>query len=241
MAKKKNTAAFFEVLSKTRQAQKDAGLSIPKWMGKDSEGDESEEKPSVPEKRPAMVPARPGEQMLSAQTGRMRFSFGYAVCAAAAAGLLLLLVAAFWAGRATAPKTAEPFEAGVVPPYRPDVLSPPIERPALPGREKGKYYLIIERLKDSSDADLAEAQRIVNFLAESGEPADIQTFRLGGKEFYGVWSLRPFDTETGPEQVKFAERIEGLGRQYLREHRTYRFQQRRRLEAELTPSYVQHN
>lgn len=238
MVKKKNTPAFFEVLSKTRQAHKDAGLSIPKWMGK---GGESDEKPSVPEKRPAMVPARPGEQILSAQAGRARFSLSYTVCAAAAAGLLLLLVAAFWAGRATAPKTTEPFEAGVVPSYRPDVLSPPTESPALPGREKGKYYLIIERLKGSSDADLAEAQRIINFLAESGEPADIQTFRLGGKEFYGVWSLRRFDTEAGPQQVKFAERIEGLGRQYLRKHRTYRFQQRRRLEAELTPSYVQHN
>ncbi|MCK4277143.1 MAG: hypothetical protein KAX78_11545 [Phycisphaerae bacterium] len=241
MAKKKNTAAFFEVLSKTRQAQKDAGLSIPKWMGKVSEGDESEEKPSVPEKGPALAPAQPGEQMLSAQAGRVRFSLGYAVCAAAAAGLLLLLVAAFWAGRATAPKTAEPFEAGVVPPHRPDVLSSSAESPALPSREKAKYNLIIERLKGSSDAELAEAQRIVNFLAERGEPADIQTFRLGGKEFYGVWSLRPFNTETGPQQVKFAERIEELGRQYFQKHRTYRFQQRRRLEDELTPSYVQHN
>jgi len=243
VAKKKDKAAFFEVISKTRQARKDAGLKVPIWMGRNdeaAEGDQPAEKPQATERKPER-PRPIAPTTIKTQQGRLQFSLNYTASVALAVVIVLLLVGAFMLGRATAPAGPGQALAGPEPPYRPDVLKRSAQQPSggTATRLKGKYYLVIETLKGRSDEDLAEAQRIVEFLSQKGEQATVQTFNVGGQKLvYGIWSLRPFDARDSQEALDYARRIEQLGKEYFEKYKTYRFQQRRRPGQELSPSYV---
>jgi len=256
VSKRKAKTSFFEVISKTRQEKRKAGLAIPTWMGKEREATAARvlEKPTMPQEQPPEEPfPPPAEEPAAAPEpepkpkavaaggdGRLRFSLSYPASTAAVVVLVLLVVGAFLLGRMSAPGGEAVRTASFEPPYNPDVLQGSAEKPAPPQREEGKYYLVIERLQGDSAEDREEARRIVRFLAERGEPATVQTFRAGGKTFYGVWSLRPFGSSDSEAAIQYAERTERLGEEYFDKYKTYRFQQRRRPGAELTPSYVQH-
>lgn len=103
-------------------------------------------------------------------------------------------------------------------------------------RVKGKYYLIVQRLGGSARKDKAEADRIAGWLAGQGEPATVELFEMGGKKYYIVWSLRGFDRPTDDDAQQFGKRIEGLGKKYFSEYKTYNFLQRNK--GKYDPWYI---
>ena len=101
----------------------------------------------------------------------------------------------------------------------------------------GKYYLVVERTKAASPEDKAEADKIVKFLAEHNEPAEVVLAGQEDKRMYAVWSLRPFDDDKSEATREFALAVEKLGAEYETKHGNYRFQQRIKRTSELTPLY----
>jgi len=159
LAKKKDAVALFEVISKTRQKRSEAGLGVPVWMsGEPADSAQPPSAPSATSAAPARRPERsrpalPAAPMIASDGKRLTFSLNYYVCVGVLAGAVLLLTLVFYLG----------YLAGAG--GGGSVASAPA------GRIAGKYYLIIERLRGATEADRAEADRIVSFCAEHGEPA----------------------------------------------------------------------
>ncbi len=237
VARKKNSPALFEAISKTRLKQKQENLAIPKWMDKRSESGEALVEPA------GIVDNYSGP-LISTGAGRLVLSLDYKAFLAVTLGLAVLLVAAFWLGRVTGPASPSEAEKAGLPPINTKVLNiaekapkSPAAKPAGNSRVPGKHYLIIESLAGVSDTDRADAGRILSFLASRGEQADIGKTRVGGKDVFVIWSLRPMDKPASAEAIAYAKKIERMGKQYLAQHGKYRFQQRRSPSAKLEPYY----
>ena len=238
MAKKKNSPALFEAISKTRLQQKQENLAIPKWMDHRSE--------------PGMTPAEPAGiidnysgPVISTGAGRLVLSLDYKAFLAVILGLVVLLAAAFWLGRVTGPALSSDAGSTGLPPIKTEVLNiadqtpkSPAAKPAGNSRVPGKHYLVIESLAGVSDTDRADAGQILSFLASRGEQADIGTIKNSGKLV--IWSLKPMESPKSAEAIAYAEKIEHLGKQYLAQHGKYKFQQRRSPSAKLEPYYVRY-
>ncbi|MHC4294337.1 MAG: hypothetical protein ACYSTL_01995 [Planctomycetota bacterium] len=218
MAKKKNSAAFYEVLSKSRERRSEAGLSVPRWMGHSVE-------PSEPVSAKPVDSAAPvSEQIVSTSTGRLEFSLNYVSCLVAALALLLLLILAFWAGRwstTTALIPSTKVTKSATPPSPP---SPPRQSGV---RVPGKYYLIIQGLQGMTDEHKAAAEKIRQFLQREGVECDVAVWPHAPKQ-YVVWSRRGFDSETSDEAMAYVRQIEGLGKKYFTQGGNYDFRQRDR-------------
>jgi len=257
VAKKKDSVALFELLSKTKEKQGDAVLQVPDWMTEHEAGPvvptpaapqsaaPVTPKPAPPPPRAAPVaPRRETPTMASPSAGRAKltFSVSYTKCFLAFAVLLVLLFGAFLLGRATAgpAQTGDHMDAK----FRTEVLGQGNGRQGQqvkPERIRGKYYLIVQRLKDTSASAAAEGQQIVDFLRQNGQWAEVKPFRTqSGKKFYAVWSLQAFEVRSGQDNLKYAEKIEKLGQKYFRQYGSYKFQQRRSSSAALDPTYVQY-
>jgi len=259
VAKKKDAVALFEVISKTRQKRSEAGLGVPRWMS--SQADDSAQQPSAPpaasqavsapSAAPAREPARPRQAprtapMIAPEGNRLKFSLSYYVCVGVLAGAVVLLALAFWlgyiAGSPDAGNGAQQAKLGGQIPVPPGSTGgngggPTQGTPT--GRIAGKYYLIIQRLKGDTEADKAEADRIVSFCAEHGEPASVWEMPIGshGGKRYFVWSLRPFDAPDDPKGLEHAGRVEEWGREYFARHSTYEFLQRTGRDAPFDPTF----
>ncbi len=240
MAKKKNSPALFEAISKTRQMQKPENMAVPKWMDQRGEAAESPDDNLRAEQQYA-------GPVFSTGAGRLDLSLDAKASLIAVLGLVVLLVAAFWLGRVTAPDSPGAAEAAGLPPVKTDVLDiakklpkSPAPKPAASTRVSGKHYLVIESLQGTSSTDLADAEKIRSFLATQGEQADIGKIKAGSKMVYVIWSLRPMDKPASAEAIAFAEKIERMGKQYLALYGKYKFQQRRSPSAKLEPYYVPH-
>ncbi|HUS92666.1 MAG TPA: hypothetical protein VM695_12490 [Phycisphaerae bacterium] len=254
MAKKKNSVALFEVIQKARRTQ--ANMDVPKWMdGDEAAAAQARLGPPV-EARPAGSP----EPIVSIAGDRLRLSLSYASCAIVAVGALVLLLGAFglgWWGGSSRRGEATTRPAGPLKdrtPFGRHVLGKkdglpgggaPVSRPggaaATAGaRTSGKWYLVIQLVKDLTARDRQDADDIVAWLATRGEKATVAEYgeAQAGRRRYAVWSMRPFENSTGPENLEFARTIEELGQLYLRSGGRYNFQQRLRPGAEMTPQFM---
>jgi len=241
--KRKDSVALFEVIARTREKSGKPDMDVPGWMGGQQPAAEPDQAPAPEATGPLKVPPLqpPTEPVFRPIPQRVSFSMSYVRFGGLLAGMIVLLAAAFVLGRVTAgPGTVEPTGEQPGPTARAGIDdTSPTGPPKPAGRISGKHYLIIERLKDKTPASLAEAKKIVSFLEQNGHYADIQPLRArgGGREYWGIWSLQPFDQAAGPENEAFAMKIEELGRKYPGD---YRFQQRVRRDAKLEPTFIQH-
>ena len=244
MARKKDSVALFEVISKSRDKHAESDMSVPRWIT----GSEEPEKPAAPEERPRVEPDRavptirkphgPAEPMFATSGGRLRVSLNYLSCTIIVLGLVLALAGAFVLGRATAP--ASPVEKpGKTTPGAGQVKGTPREarRPVtrMPQRVSGKYYLVIESLKGKSAKDLAEAKRIAEFCKQNGEPAEVRS--MGTR--YIVWSLTAFDSPRSEAAIRHARSIQdNLGKEYFNpaKNRNYKFLQMK--DGKFDPYYL---
>jgi hypothetical protein len=235
VAKKKNSIALFEAISKSKEKNTYAGVSVPAWLSKVSQ-------PQDPGQPPVEnPPAIPGSA-----------PYGGPKIVLSGAGLVLILAvivtvgaAGFLAGRATAPgKTSENAVTGY---HRPgasvtDGLAP-AEPVDLPARMIGKQYLVIQRLAGMTKNDWKEANEIADWLVrQKGEKCEAKIIQVRNDKFLAVWSLRTFDSYLSPEAQKYAEHIETLGREfktteiYKTSTGKYTFSQHR--QGKLDPYYV---
>jgi len=173
-----------------------------------------------------------GEPIFAIAGERLKLSLSYVSCAGGLAILAALLVVTFalgwWGGKRSGLAARR---AGDVP-FNPAV-APGLgqrERQAPPPsavRQKGKWYLVIQGLGGTKQADRDEAGRIIAFLAASGEQAGLATYKSStGAMQYIVWSLRPFDSPGSNAAQDFARQTEALGKKYFDKHKTYDFRQR---------------
>ena len=233
MAKKKNSIALFEAISKSKE--KTAGVSVPGWLGKDS---------------PPQDPGQPPAENPPTLSGAAQYGGPKVVLSAGGLALILALivavaVAAYVIGRSTAPgrtgQNAAPGFAragGNVP----DGLAP-TEDVNLPVREPGKWYLVIQRFAGMTDENWKEAKDIAEWLVkQKGEKCEAKKIRIKNDLFLAVWSLKAFDSYPNPEAQKYAEHIESLGKEfktteiYKKSTGKYTFSQHR--QGKLDPYYV---
>jgi len=219
-------------------------MGVPRWIT----GSEEPEEPAAPEERPRVEPDRaaptvrepaaPAEPMFATSGGRLTVSLNYVTCMIIVLGLVLALAGAFVLGRATAPASRAP-KPGKATPGTKKVKGTvrgarkPVTR--MPQRVSGKYYLVIESLKDKSAKNLAEAKRIVEFCKQNGEPAEVRS--MGTR--YIVWSLTAFDSPRSEAAIRHARSIQdNLGKEYFdpAKNRNYKFLQTR--DGRFDPYYL---
>ena len=152
MARKKDTVALFEVLSKTKQREEQGTLEVPGWMDKEavpaSEGG-IENRPGLdipaptPRSAPSSAPAAEGA--VSTAGGRLHLSLNYISATVAIAAFVVLLVAAFMLGRKTTP-TEPAAISGMDVELKKDLLDKNAGRTGTAGqtpqRQPGKFYLV---------------------------------------------------------------------------------------------------
>ncbi len=238
MAKKKDSVALFEVLTRTRQNRKEAGLGVPSWMGSSKPADQAGElQPISPAPEVGAIPADP---MVSTADGRLKLSLNYVSCLVAALGLVVLLVLAFWlghwTGRALGADGPQPPAVGQRP-QQPSGQPPPGDQGPTPAvRVSGKYYPVIQGTQGLTQQRYEDAEKIVQYLARNGLQADVRIWR-GTPRQYVVWSLSGFDSPQSDEALEFIARVEQLGRKYLAEGGRYGFSQRDRA-GRLKPWFI---
>jgi hypothetical protein len=249
VAKRKDSLALFEVISKTREKH----LAAPA------------ENPPRSTPAPAAVPrpaeARPrataptslptSEPMFSTSGGRLRLSLNQTQSIVAGAALVVLLIIAFTLGRSSV--NTGPVQAGVSTPaestesaVRNEAETPRADAPAetkkptleMPKRVEGKYYLVIQGLQGAGAEQLKEAQDIVKTLTDFGEPAEVALYP-GNPRQYIVWSLVGFDTPDDARAKDYAKTIEEMGKKYRAQGGRYDFKQRDRA-GEFKPWFIRH-
>ena len=256
MAKKKDAAALFEVISKSRDRCAKDGLNVPPWMrthGESVELPAVEQGPAVEQQPVAelqpetpMVPAphatfeagpAESEPMVSTIGGRLRLSLNYVSCTVIFVALLVLLIGSFVLGRLSVGGSgaAHTAEIGKLPQQNTGKQAPP-EPPAKDARIPGKYYLVIQNMQGLNDELKAEAYKIRDFCKAQDRPATINEWRGS----YIVWSMAPFETSGGLDARQFALEMERLGRQYLAQGGKYNFMQRRSPGGLLEPMFIRY-
>lgn len=225
MAKRKNSMALFEVISKADKGRNRTVLSVPDWM---RSGQEAAQKadgapdsvdaadavdaPQSPAMADAASPQQQdvrGEPIVSTTGGRLTVSLNYVSCTVALLAILFLVIAAFMMGRASmrpADPAAKPAGADV---KKPVIASSggfsPRGRVA---RTPGKYYLVIQEMKDMTPERKADAEAIVSYLGDY--PATV----VDGGGHWAVWSLEGFDSPDSAEAKRYAFMISNEGTKY---------------------------
>ena len=250
MSKRKDSIALFEVIKNRRN---EVNLNVPKWMG--GQGAEAPQEPAPvppaaaapPPSPPAASPQAEAGDSPAEQQGLLTLKLTQTHLILGCMALVFAVVLAAWIGYSLAggsgPGQTPSGPGGgslknQVPPGK-HVLAgkdgpsgsakegaKSSQPPAGGDRTKGKYYLIIQQLSSAAPKDMTEAQRIQAWVANQGEPATVNTFVSGKKKYYIVWSLRAFDSPSSPEAQDFGRKIEGLGKKYFAEYKTYNFLQR---------------
>ena len=109
----------------------------------------------------------------------------------------------------------------------------------------GKYYLVVENTRGATAKHKADAESIAAWLTQRNEPAAAM-FNDRHNHWvvmaYQRFDEKPYDDVNGKTvynkaAVEFAKKIEGFGKEYFRQNRTYQFKQTNR-NGEFTPSYV---
>jgi hypothetical protein len=241
VAKKKDSVALFEVISKSRQREKEAGLDVPAWMREHAEDDKVERVEQAPDQRahagtsarpePGSVhgPATSRAPTISTAGERLTFSLNYVSAAVAGAGLILLLMLAFWVGWALAPDQAPPGpgdaqQAGLAGAAQAGNQVGRESRTDMPQpiqRTPGEYYLVIQGLQGTSEQKKQEAYDIVDYLAANELRADVRLLP-GQNEQYIVWGAKGFESPRSRQAQNYMRTIEALGERYGR----YNFKQR---------------
>jgi hypothetical protein len=239
LRKKKNSLALFEVIAKGRASNAEPDVGVPGWMKDvppppDSAGSEVPQA-SAPDAESAKPDQAAGEPVVSTADGRLTLSLSYTAATLTVTALIVLVAGAFWLGLVSgghvqpSPRDAAAVAGGLADAGQGAAAD-------VPKRQAGKYYMVIQDLQGSSAQQREEAERIVSFLAERGEAAEVRTLTAGGD--YVVWSFKAFDTTDGPDVGNYADWIERLGGDYFDKHRTYRFGQHRdgKLNALMLPA-----
>jgi len=263
VSKRKDSIALFEVIKNRRN---DVNLNVPKWMGgqgADAAQDPATaseppqvEPPPVPQAEPA--PAPEASALRTDESGQLTLKVSQRQLILAGTGLVLLVLLAGLIGYALGggsgtPENPNPGGAlkDRVPPGKhvvagqsggPGKGSPGGSKglPAAAARRiQGKYYLIIQRLNGATTKDNNEGQRIKAWLANQGVPATVETYTTRSKKkYYMVWSLRGFDNPRSQAAQDYGKRIEGLGKKYFSEYKTYNFLQRH--DGKYDPWFYRH-
>lgn len=238
MAKKKNTVALFEVISKSKAENIEPDMSVPGWMRAPSAKGEAEPASKAPAANRVKAPG--SEAVFSKAGGRLRLSLNYVSCLVVAFGLVVLASLSFWLGRATAEHEDQAIQANM----RADLDGERAEReePDRPRtRQAGKYYMVIQMLPDDSPGSEQEAIRIADWCShpDNGEPATVNRYDLRGQSRILVWSLKPFDKTDAKSIENHALLVEELGRRYFGKYGTYDFRQRHegKLDPMMLPYY----
>ncbi len=247
VAKRKDSAALFEVISKARQSDSESGLDVPGWM--DNKNDESAAS-LEPTARPKLKPLggvssqqkEGSAPVVSTTEGRLQLSLSYTGGTVIAVVLVLVIAAAFMLGRKTAQPSApvtDSLDAALNTDLMGDAGNASASEAAGSSaggvRQTGKWYLVIQELKGNSPQDQAEAWRIVDFCKQHGEYADVVEFPRRKK--VAVWSLTGFDSGSSDGALEHAGLIENVGKLYFKKFRTYNFKQN---DPE-NPWYLPHN
>ena len=161
-------------------------------------------------RRPIERPETPEPPIWSTDGGRLTLSLNYVSCMVASMGLLLLIVGAFVLGYMTASPGATDAQS----------------KQTVVKRVAGKYYMIISKLADESNASRAEANRMAAFCNANGEPAEVKLLPrvVNNKVVKGqgnliVWSATPFDSPSGEDVSAHALSIQGvLGVKYAEKY-----------------------
>ena len=232
--KKKNSVALFEVISKSKAENVEPDMSVPGWM-KPPSG-----KPKTPTKAQVAKRAKfsTGEPVFSTDGGRLTLSLNYVSCIVVAFGLIVVASLVFWLGRATAQDGGQPVQAGMQAEPGDEMTGGQPAYQAGP-RQEGKHYMVIQMLKDASQASDEEAHTIAAWCTEHGEPATVARYDRQGQWKIVVWSLRPFDKADKKSIDNHALYVEELGKRYFRKRQTYDFRQRRdgNLDPLMLPYY----
>ena len=247
MAKKKDSMALFEVISKSREKRSRGEMGVPDWMGHSEQGAPPQAEASTTSTPPA-IPRAARKPAVVKTGGQLQVTLNYISCLALALGLVVLLAGAFWLGRSTAPEAGGPAQAGMKAPFRPGLIGQGGNKAGakqpemkLPPRQAGKYYLVIESTGGAQDWHLEQARKIQRFCYfEGGEPSEVRKYPATQhtKEQYVVWSLTSFDSPRSTEATQHAEMIERLGARYFGKHGDFKFQQRKNKDAPLDPWYL---
>lgn len=222
MARKKNSVALFEVISKTKDNRGRDDTRVPDWAGRQPQSADAAtpEPQDTPPPQPDYQHA--GEELASAPGDaapwRLTVTLNSVNCAVAAAVLIVLVGGAFWLGRATGsagPVRAAGVGAGGEKKATTSGNTTKTTKPPAPKRVPGKYYLVIQQLPGKSSQDLADARGIEKFCNANNTPGEVwQT-----SKYYYVLGFRPFDSypaTLSAEANKYAQEIEKLGREYSR-------------------------
>jgi len=252
VAKKKDSMALFEVISKSREKRAKGDMGVPDWMG-DSEKDASQAPEASTTSTPPSLPKAARKPAVVKTGGQLQVTLNYISCLAIALGLVVLLGGMFWLGRSTAPTGGgDPEQAGMQNDgYRPGLLGQSGSKGGsktgakqtpmrLPPRQSGKYYLVIESTGGKQDWHKEQAAKIQRFCYEAGEPSSIATYPAtrNTKEQVVIWSLTPFDSPRSTEATQHAKMVEMLGGRYFAKHGHFKFQQRKNKDAPLDPWYL---
>ena len=239
MAKRKDSLALFEVYAKKPSAstsvpawvQKpaqpagapDAGAPVqPQDAPPADGGSQVSQEPSVTPMEPPALPqsqrqaesapapdATPG--WFEQAGGKVRLTLPTVAWLGVGVGVLALVMVAFLVGRMF-PPTLEPILApvGSGNGTGPETAGGASDGAGSGKRIAGKYYLVIQGIKDKNEAHYKDAEAIVAFLKANGVPASIHELRSS----YIVWSEDPMDKPDDAKALDYAKRIEDLGKKY---------------------------
>jgi hypothetical protein len=234
--KKKDSKALYEVISQRKQT-----LGVPGWFGKPSEQGEQPDaagessRPEAQDVSPAVAPlperrtkSTLEEPVVSYTGGRLRISLNQVSMVVLSMGLVLLLTVSFLVGRhsgrlaASGEVRAEVGRASGTEALKltPVTLTPQAEQPApvSEGRKKGLYYLVIQ----AGISTESQARDIQQFLRSKGIQAGIDR---GPTNKWMVIDDKSFEKKDDPQIADRKNKIEQLGKEYLRKTQTYGFHQ----------------
>ena len=224
MAKKKDSVALFEVITKSRQARSQAGLSVPGWMEKNRQRLSGE----APVPTIAAVPAVP--RGVSTSGRLLSVSLSQTGWVATATCLIVLLGVVFWLGRITAPsqRQAPPQAALGTETQKPSVVgdSTATNQPTSTSRTPGLYYLVIQGTRGTDQKHKEDAWAIRDYLASQGMTSEVRLW-TGANKQYVVWAYQGFDSPRSDQAKRYVDMIEELGRRYKTAGGQYGFEQRK--------------
>ena len=240
MAKKKNSIALFEAISKSKERNSHVGVSVPGWLGKASQSQE---------------PGQPSAENPPPLSGSG--SYGGPKIVLSGAGLVLILAvivavgaAGFVVGRATAPsKTGKTDTAGLRKAGAALTDGPASSDPMeLPVREPKKQYLVIQRIAGMTKNDWKDANDIADWLVrQKGEPCEVKKIWVKNKNdtFLAVWSLKAFDSYQSSSAQEYAKKIESLGKEFektdIHKKSTGKYNFSQQHQGKFDPTFVGYN
>ncbi len=224
MARKKNSIALFENISKSRANQEQMDMNVPAWMGDEPDQPQTEQSAKAKAKAAAKAAPEPSDAIVSTDGGKLRLCLDYTSCSVLAGVLILLLAITFVLGRATVGNSGGPDKADQSAGKTGGVTGGGIAN--IQPRVVGKYYMVIQALPGDSTEYRTDAAAIVKYLANDGIYAEVMTVGSGSEARVIVWSLDAYDIGDSPQARQYVENIEALGRRYLAGGGKYNFSQK---------------